>query len=451
MKRREFLERSGTGLASAAMTTSLASSRGGAVGRRPNIVVIVADDAGWNDVGYHGSEIETPVIDRLAREGLELDRFYVYPVCSPTRAAFLTGRPPSRFGIIGPIAMRSTLALPKDVATLAECLGMNGYDTVISGKWHLGLRPEVGPGEYGFDRTYGYLHGQIDQFTHRYKNGDRSWHRGGEFVDEDGHATDLITGEAVRFIREYRDPDTPFFLYVPYSVPHYPLQEEEQWTERYRGRIDNESRRLFAASMTHMDDGIGRIVAAIEDEGIAGDTLFIFMSDNGGQESWTPTFEYDGKFTANDRLGDNSPLRGWKGELYEGGIRVPALMYRPGHFTPTRITAPVSVCDLYPTLAAAAGSPIPDGTVIEGIDVTPALTGGAIAEERTFYWRTAGQLAVRRGDWKLVHGGGTPDGGGDELFNIADDPLEERDIADSHPDIVASLSAELGRQYALDA
>ena len=224
---------------------------------RPNIIVIVADDAGWCDVGYHGSEIKTPNIDRLAGAGVELDQFFAYPTCSPTRAALLTGRPPSRYGILGPISMRSKLALPRDTVTLAEMLKKQGYDTAITGKWHLGLRPETGPGKYGFNYTYGYLHGQIDQFTHIYKNGDRSWHHNGGFIEEEGHATDFITNEAISFIRERRETTKPFFLYVPYSVPHYPLQEENRWIEPYRNIIDNESRRLFAASMTHMDDGIG--------------------------------------------------------------------------------------------------------------------------------------------------------------------------------------------------
>ncbi|MFC1606957.1 sulfatase-like hydrolase/transferase, partial [Candidatus Latescibacterota bacterium] len=173
--RRLFLSMMASGCAGLSATSLISCSREVPPAQKPpNIIVILADDAGWADVGYHGSEINTPNIDRLVDEGVELDRFYVYPVCSPTRAALLTGRPPSRFGILGPIVMRSTLALPDDATTLAEMLRDTGYDTAITGKWHLGLRPEVGPGKYGFTHTYGYLHGQIDQFTHYYKNGDRS-------------------------------------------------------------------------------------------------------------------------------------------------------------------------------------------------------------------------------------------------------------------------------------
>ncbi len=451
MNRRDFMER-GTGGAMAASLASSANLSCGASGggKPPNIILAVSDDTGWNDVGWHGSEIDTPVLDHLAETGLDLDRFYAWPVCSPTRAALLTGRPPSRFGILGPIAMRSTLALPKDVPTLAESLSNQGYRTAISGKWHLGLSPETGPNAYDFQRSYGYLHGQIDQFTHIYKNGDPSWHRDGSFIDEEGHATDLIADEAVDIIGEWSGRDAPpFFLYVPFSVPHYPLQEEEQWTEPYRGRIENESRRIFAASMTHMDAAIGRIIDAVEEQGIGDDTIFVFMSDNGGQESWTPTFEYGGKFEANDRLGDNAPLRGWKGELYEGGIRVPALIHAPGRFTSAKIEHTISACDLYPTLAALSGGEAPG--VVEGIDVTSALGGGTLEEERTLYRRTGSRLAVRVGEWKLVHAGPSPGDGTDELFNVIEDPCETRDRAGNEPEILARLGQELERQFAMDA
>ena len=164
----------------------------------PNILILIADDMGWHDIGYHDSDIKTPTLDKLAAAGVRLERHYVCPTCSPTRAGLLTGRNPSRFGISGPIDGRSTLSLPLKTPTLARTLKDRGYVTGLFGKWHLGLRPEVGPRQYGFDRTYGYFHGQIDQYTHRYKNGDRSWHRNDEFVDEKGHATDLIADETVR-------------------------------------------------------------------------------------------------------------------------------------------------------------------------------------------------------------------------------------------------------------
>jgi arylsulfatase B len=192
LKRRDFLKHAAKAFAGASVSP-LFFCREKRSKHPPNILIFVSDDTGWNDVGYHNSEIKTPNIDRLVEHGVELDNFYVSPVCSPTRAALLTGRLPSRYGILEPIALRSKQTLPQDTVTLAEFLRRNGYQTAITGKWHLGLRPEVGPKKYGFDYSYGYLHGQLDQYTHFYKNGNRTWHRNDEFMNEEGHATDLIT------------------------------------------------------------------------------------------------------------------------------------------------------------------------------------------------------------------------------------------------------------------
>jgi arylsulfatase B len=181
---------------------------------RPNFLVIIADDAGWNDVGYHGSAINTPNIDKLAGEGARLNRFYACPTCSPTRATLLTGKPASRMGILAPISGRSEKTLPDSLETLPQVLKKHGYKTALSGKWHLGLKPETGPEAYGFDFSYGFLHGQIDQYTHHYKNGDRSWHRNGEFIDEEGHSTDLITWDAIQQITRFASEKVPFYLQV---------------------------------------------------------------------------------------------------------------------------------------------------------------------------------------------------------------------------------------------
>ncbi len=417
--------------------------------RAPNILIFVSDDTGWNDVGYHNPEIKTPNIDRLARDGVELDNFYVSPVCSPTRAALLTGRPPSRFGILGPIAGRSEQALPQGTVTLAELLRRNGYQTAITGKWHLGLKPDLGPRQYGFDYSYGYFHGQLDPYTHLYKNGDRTWHRNDQFVDEEGHATDLITSEAIRFITELRDRTRPFFLYLPYSVPHFPVQEEERWTNLYRD-IQNECRRHYAAAMTHMDDGMGQILAAIEAEGLADDTLVIYFSDNGAQEKWGagPDY-YGGKFEPCDQLGDNRPLRGWKGELYEGGIHVPAAIYWRDHLQPRKVREITAVQDLYPTIAHLIGSAMSSEWRIEGINIWKALKGGTLPQ-RILYWRTANQLAVRKGNWKLIQHGELLEPGEAELFDLASDPYEQNNLIQQFPKIADELRAELSTQAALD-
>ena len=179
---------------------------------KPNIILIIADDAGWNDVGYNGSEIQTPNIDRLAKNGVVLNRFYANPTCSPSRASLLTGRPSSRMGIVAPISDKSKTKLPDSIPTLPKLLHQNNYQTALFGKWHLGLQPSSGPKAYGFDYSYGFLHGQIDQYTHKYKNGDESWYRNGKFVEEKGHATDLITQEAIQWMTKKRDPKKKFFL-----------------------------------------------------------------------------------------------------------------------------------------------------------------------------------------------------------------------------------------------
>ncbi len=444
--RRRFFSKSARGLAGTALLPLLGCSAN--VPSKPSILVIVGDDVGWNDVGYHNPKIRTPYIDRLAREGVELDQFYVYPTCSPTRASLLTGRPPSRFGILGPIAGRSDLALPKTTLTLPELLRRDGYDTAITGKWHLGLKPEVGPRQYGFNHTYGYLHGQIDPYTHIYKNGDPTWHRDDQLIQEKGHATDLIAGEAVKFLKTLRDKDRPFFLYVTFSVPHYPLAEDDRWVKPYAGVFVNESRRFFAAAMTHLDDAVGRILAALREEKLEQETLVIFMSDNGGQENWTPRNEYNMRYGPNDQLGDNRPLRGWKGDLYEGGIRVPAAVYWPRHLGRRKVKEVIGVGDIMPTLAGLAGAAVTSDC--EGVNVWAALTGAGRIQGRVIYWSTGGQLAVRKGDWKLVHTGKTPQQGTDELFNIAEDPLEKQDLASRDRGKLNELKAEMERQFSLD-
>ncbi len=448
MKRRDFLKHAAKAFAGASVSP-LFFCREKRSKHPPNILIFVSDDTGWNDVGYHNSEIKTPNIDRLVEHGVELDNFYVSPVCSPTRAALLTGRLPSRYGILEPIALRSKQALPQDTVTLAEFLRRNGYQTAITGKWHLGLRPEVGPKKYGFDYSYGYLHGQLDQYTHFYKNGNRTWHRNDEFMNEEGHATDLITKEAIHFIKDLRDKTKPFFLYVPFSVPHFPVQEEEKWVNIY-ATIENECRRRYAASMTHMDDSVGQILRALKADHLNKETLVIYFSDNGGQEKWGagPDY-YGGKFQPCDRLGDNRPLRGWKGDLYEGGIRVPAVVYWQGKLKPMKVTEVIGVQDFYPTLANLIGATISNDMNIEGADIWNLLCGGTIPK-RVLYWRTDDQFAVRKGDWKLIHNGKSLEQGDEELFDLSHDPYEQNNLIQTFPDKVQELRSELLRQMSRD-
>jgi arylsulfatase A-like enzyme len=416
----------------------------------PNILLIVADDAGWNDVGYHNEEIITPNIDSLARSGVMLENFYVYPTCSPTRASLMTGKYASRFGIYQPIAMKSKQVLPSEVTTLPGILRSRGYQTAIFGKWHLGLRPENGPLQYGFDYSYGFLHGQIDQLTHRYKNGDSSWHRMDKFVDEQGHATDLIAKEAMEFITSKRDAAKPFFIYVPFSVPHYPIQESSYWIGKYQNSEMTNSRKQYAASISHMDHTIGLLCESLKQQGLSDNTVVIFISDNGGQANWTPTFEYQMKHGPYSQLGDNTPLRGYKGEVYEGGIRVPAILHWPGKLGSYEYHDLFKITDLLPTLAAVAGVLLPDELLLDGDDLLPALYQKENMETRELYLRTNQSLMYRKGPWKLIHHASTLDSGNNELFRIDRDPKEIENLVSNKPEIFRSLWDALKEQVAIE-
>jgi len=350
MDRRTFLECSGT-TAACISSGALLSMLGGcgrttSAARQPNIVIIALDDAGWKDFGYHNSEIKTPSIDRFAREGVELNNFYVYPTCSPTRASLMTGRPPSRVGVISAVtAQHEEPMLPKGTVTIAELLRRNGYSTGISGKWHLGNTLELSPDNYGFDHAHGFLGPWVDFYTHRSMQEKVTWHRNGAYIEQEGHATDLIADEAIQFITEFRDKDKPFFLYVPFNAPHLPLQEEKRWIEPYDGIIESESRKYYAAAVSHADLAIGRIISTLEEEGLDKNTLVIFFSDNGGEPPGVknylnpvPTYRTT---TATDKYGDNGPLRGAKYSFYEGGIRVAATMYWPGRLEPREAEQPM--------------------------------------------------------------------------------------------------------------
>jgi len=416
--------------------------------KQPNILVIIADDLGWNDVGYHGSEIVTPTIDKLAREGVELNKFFVCSVCSPTRASLLTGRYPARYGILAPLGDEQ--GLPAGTVTIAELLKRNGYDTGISGKWHLGAVPEGRPMHYGFNSSYGSLRGQIDPYTKLYKNGDKTWYRNDVLIEEEGHATDLITKEAIRFISQPREKGKPFFLYVAYTVPHSPLSEPKEWTDIFKQSISNESRRNFAASVRHMDNSIDKMLQAIKKMGIEENTIVMFISDNGGQENWSSKTEYGGKFKPHDVLGNNLPLRDWKGSLYDGALRVPAVFSWPGKLKHMKIDESINVADIYPTLAYLAGARIADQLNIEGISFWPSLNGKSAPKDRIMYWRSNSSTALKKGDWKLIHIGKKPEEGTYELYNTLLDPFETKNVANENMDKVLELKKEIQYNLSLD-
>ncbi|MDX1618470.1 MAG: arylsulfatase, partial [Balneolaceae bacterium] len=373
--------------------------------KTPNIIVIMPDDLGWHDVGYQGSSIRTPNIDRLAETGMILDQHYVMPTCTPTRVSLLTGRYASRYGVTGPDYGE---VIDLGDPTLASLLAESGYHTVIAGKWHLGSPPYT-PLKYGFNSSYGYFDGQIDPYTHNYKTeteltSRRSWHRNDEFLDEKGHATDLITEEAVRIIEE--DRENPFFLFVAYSVPHFPLDEPDHWTSIYDNFQMSPSRKWFASSVTHMDAGIGKIVEALNRTRQRSNTLILFASDNGGQHSWHSETEYRGRYADKPHrvLGNNFPLRGWKGDLYEGGIRAPAFANWPGTLEPGVVDFPIHIADWLPTcLSLVNGSKATDKLTLDGRNIWPLLSGTENRDPgRALYWKTPGEYAVRQGDWKLI-------------------------------------------------
>jgi len=414
----------------------------------PNILLIVADDLGWADVGYHGSPLRTPNLDRLARGGAELHQHYVAPVCSLTRCALLSGRYWSRFGVNHPQAAQ---AMPFGTVTLASALKSRGYETCITGKWHLGSLPEWGPRKFGFDRSYGALGGGTGPWDHRYKRGPytRNWHRNDAYVEEQGHVTDLIAREAAGFLAARRS--APFFLYVPFTAVHHPIDEPREWLEA--NQHIEESRRQYAACVQHMDDAAGRLVAVLENTGLRRNTLIVFTSDNGGMGNPAGDLQaYPGQYR-NGQLGDNKPLRGHKGQVYEGGIRVPAFVNWPGRIPARRIDAPVGVVDWLPTISGLAGFQPERDLRWDGRDVWPLLSGEVGPAARDLYWKGPGgrSYAVRSGDLKLVIQR-APDGTGRrvELFNLRDDPYERRDLSAAEPGLAARLEQLLAHEQARD-
>ncbi len=416
----------------------LASARGVAA-PRPNVVIILADDLGRADLGYAGSDIRTPNLDRLAATGVRLDRFYACPVCSPTRAGLMTGRWPIRYGLMRTVIPPwSAFGLPAEERTLAEWLAPAGYARRgIFGKWHLGhARRAMLPPQRGFTHFYGHYNGAIDYFTHL-REGETDWHRNHETVKEEGYATDLLAREAVRFVNE-SPADAPYLLYLPFNAPHSPYQAKPDDLARYPERQGN--RRIYAAMVDAMDQAIGRVLDAIAARPDADNTLVLFLSDNGG----------------NLPVASNRPWRDGKFSVYEGGIRVAALARWPaGGLTGGRVCAePMGYIDVVPTVLGVAGvKPEATARPLDGRDVLAAMQGKAPAPRRPWFSYFAPgdteSAAVTLGNWKLVLTGGavlaaTPDAASKiELFDLGADPAEARNLAASEPDRVAELRALL--------
>lgn len=398
----------------------------------PNILLIVADDLGWADVGWHGSTLKTPNLDRLVHSGVELDNHYVQPVCTPTRTALMSGRWTSRWGthVLGPSNLR---AFPPGTVTMAVALKQAGYATHVAGKWHLGSRQEWGPSHYGFDHSYGSLAGAVDPWAHTYRKGPymTTWHRDEKFVVEEGNATELVAKQVNEWIRAKREP---WFIYVPFQAVHIPIDAPEPYKKIYAGKSDSVQR--YGGFVSQMDAKVGEFIAALEETGQRTNTVIVFTSDNGG----TPALgnPYAGNTPPlKQTISSNVPLRGNKAQLYEGGVRVPAFANWPGTLAPRKVTAPLHVADWMPTLTKLAGYTPTTDLKWDGLDVWPVLTGAVEKPApRTIYIPMRGGAAVRHGDWKLIS---TKKDSKQELFNLAADPYEKNDLAKTEPGKVKEL------------
>jgi arylsulfatase A-like enzyme len=428
--------------AAAVITNSLgglAEAAEQAAGSRPHIVYIVSDDQGWKDVGFHGSDIKTPSLDRLAQEGARLEQFYVQPMCTPTRAALMTGRYPFRYGLQTlVIPTPGKYGLPTDERLLPQALKEAGYRTVMVGKWHLGHADrKYWPRQRGFDYHYGAVLGEIDYYTHASSN-IRDWYRNNRPVKEEGYVTQLLGRDAVARINEH-DPKTPLFLYLAFTAPHSPYQAPKPYLDKYQ-HIADPTRRAYAAMITAMDDEIGKVVAALDRKKMRDNTLIVFMSDNGGNR--TAMLAGDADVSKLKLPADNGPYRGGKGMLYEGGTRVAALANWPGRIKAGEVKEVMHVVDMFPTLAALAGANVNKGKPLDGLNVWSTITEGKPSpRQEVVYNIEPFRGGLRRGDWKLVWR--TPLPSSVELFNIAEDPSEKINLADKNPQKVAELQQRI--------
>jgi arylsulfatase A-like enzyme len=417
--------------------------------RPPNIVHIVADDLGWKDVGFNGcTDIRTPNLDALAAGGARFTQFYAQPMCTPTRAALMTGRYPFRYGlqtavILGPGAY----GLDTGERLLPQCLKEAGYATAIIGKWHLGhADTKYWPKQRGFDFQYGPMIGEVDYYTHS-DAGVLDWFRDNKPVREEGYTTELLGNAAVRYV-EAASPDRPFYLYLAFNAPHTPYQAPDAYVQRFPG-IEDPTRRTYAGMVSCLDDQVGRVVAALDARGLRDNTLIVFHSDNGG----TKNAMFAGQMADLSKVRipcDNGPYRDGKGSLLEGGCRVAAFANWPGHIKPQTVDGVMHVVDLFPTLAALAGASTAACRPLDGMDVWRTIAEGAPSPRTEVVYNVEPfRGAIREGDWKLVWRALIPTSV--ELYNLAEDPGEAHDVAAAHPERVAAMQARinaLGREAA---
>ena len=406
---------------------------------RPNILLILTDDQGYHDVSYYGTkDLRTPHTDQLANEGMRFDNFYANcPVCSPTRAALLTGRYQDYVGVPGVIrthADNSWGYLDTAAVLLPVPLKEAGYHTALIGKWHLGLESPNIPNERGFDEFHGWLGDMMDDYYSHRRHDINYMRHNRDTIDPSGHATDLFTQWSVDYIKQRAEEEAPFFLYLAYNAPHFPVQPPSDWLVRVRERAPqlSEKRAALVAFIEHLDDGIGQVVQALKETGQYENTLIVFSSDNGG----------DLPAAAN-----NGPWRDGKQSVYEGGLRVPTCLTWPGMISAGTVSGQINLSmDLYPTLLEVARArPTPN---IEGRSFLRALLGEqqVEADRPLFFTRREGGMkyggkminAVRLGDWKLLQNSPFAPR---ELYNLKEDPREQNNVLEQYPEVGRKLDA----------
>ncbi len=418
--RRQFLKRAAVGaLALSFMRCEKQSP--------PNIVLIMADDLGYGDLGCYGSDwINTPHIDALAENGLKFTDYHSNGVvCTPTRAALLTGRYQQRSGLEGVIYVRGETrqrGLAPEETTFAEVLKTAGYRTCMVGKWHLGYNTEFNPVHQGFDEFRGYVSGNIDYISHYDNAGIYDWWHNLEWIEEEGYSTDLITRHAIEFIKQNKAQ--PFCLYVAHESPHWPYQGRKDKADRFENTefpargTSPKPKAAFREMIEVMDEGVGEIMQTLANLDLQQNTLVIFCSDNGGD----PPF------------GHNGTLRGHKGQLWEGGHRVPAIVYWPNRIDSGITDQPALSMDWFPTMLSVAGVAVDTQAPLDGLNLSPVLFDNKSIENRNLFWRYRGQKVARQGGWKLLMQE-------DELFlfNLKLDPQEQNNLAETHPERVQKL------------
>ena len=420
----------------------------------PNIVIILADDLGWNDVSYHGSEIKTPNIDKLISSGVELDRFYVQPTCSPTRAELMTGKSAMRLGITRPISKNQKLGLGLEEKILPQYLKELNYSTYLLGKWHLGSYiPDYFPTRRGFDYFYGYLTGGIGYWDHIHGGG-HDWQRNEVGLREDGYVTQLIKNDALKIIDNH-DFTNPIFLNVNFGAPHIPNEAPEESVLKF-SYIENETRRIHAAMIYEMDNAIGEIIAALEKENVLKNTIVMFASDNGGL---TPDVKLNPSFLSipkkigvcdtKNRFGikifqwicenysggsSNKPLPEGKMSVSEGGIRVPAVIWWPGKFEYSKSENFITMMDVLPTILDLIN--YKNEIEVDGVSRVSSLNDSDNSESSKYVVTNIinDKYAVIEMPYKLI-----TSADGDQLYNILDDPSESLNIASENQEIVLEL------------